>query len=99
MAEPKMLEKRLSSSRRRVSFVAHVPDAKAVSVTGDFTEWSPEGIPLSKGSNGDWQTTLTLDPKEYQYRLRVDGQWSDHAEAAKRVANPFGTENGVLTVS
>jgi 1,4-alpha-glucan branching enzyme len=99
MAEPKVLEKRSISSRKRVSFVARVPDAKTVSVTGEFTDWSLEGIPLSKGANGDWQTTLTLEPREYQYRLRVDGQWSDHAGAAKRAPNPFGTENCVLTVS
>ena len=99
MAEPKVLEKRAISSRKRVSLVARVQDAKAVSVTGDFTDWSQEGIPLSKGPNDTWQTTLTLDPKDYQYRLRVDGRWSDHAEAKKRIPNPFGTENCVLTVS
>lgn len=74
--------------------------------TGNFpreptrsTGWTEEGIRLSKGSNGDWQTDLNLDPGEYQYRLRVDGQWQDHAEAQERVANPFGTENCILKVS
>jgi hypothetical protein len=41
---------------------------------------------------------LTLEPGDYQYRLRVDGAWMDHAEAARRVTNPFGTENCVLQV-
>ena len=98
MAEPKVLEKRPKSSQKRISFVARVESAKAVSVTGDFTGWSENGIPLSKGPDGDWQTSLTLVPGEYQYRLRVDGQWQDHPQAEKRVPNPFGTENGVLTV-
>ncbi len=98
MAEPKVLEKRPKSSQKRVSFVARIADAKAVSVTGDFTGWSEEGIPLGKGSGDEWQTALTLAPGEYQYRLRVDGQWQDHAQAQKRVPNPFGTQNGVLTV-
>lgn len=98
MAEPKVLEKRSISSRKRISLVTQARDAKSVSVTGVFTGWSEEGIPLSKGANGDWQTILTLDPGEYQYRLRIDGQWQDHAEAQKRVPNPFGSENCVLSV-
>ena len=98
MAEPKVLEKHSISSRKQFSLVAHAPAAKAVSVTGEFTGWSEGGIPLSKGPGGNWQTTLTLVPGEYQYRLRVDGQWNDHAEARKRVPNPFGSENCVLSV-
>jgi 1,4-alpha-glucan branching enzyme len=99
MAEPNVMEKRSKSPQKRVSFIARVESAKTVSVTGDFTKWSEEGIPLSKGSNGEWQTSLQLAPGEYQYRLRVDGQWQDHAQAPKRVPNPFGSENNVLTVS
>jgi|SRR5579862_3584670 len=99
MAEPKILEKVLVSSRKRLSLVAQVPNAKSVVVTGDFSDWSQAGVPLTKGPGGNWQTTLTLDPGEYQYRLRVDGQWSDHSEARNRVANPFGSQNCILTVS
>jgi 1,4-alpha-glucan branching enzyme len=98
MAEPRVLEKRSKSSQKRVSIVAQAPEARAVIVTGDFTQWSIEGIPLSKGSNGDWLASLQLAPGEYQYRLRVDGQWQDHAQAQKRVPNPFGSENCVLSV-
>ena len=98
MADLKVLEKRAKSSQKGVSFVTRAADVKEVTVTGDFTGWSEKGIPLSKGPNGEWQTTLTLAPGEYQYRLRVDGQWQDHAEAQKRVPNPFGSENCVLLV-
>jgi 1,4-alpha-glucan branching enzyme len=98
MAELKVLEKGPKSSQKRVLFVAQVEGAKTVSVTGDFTGWSEGGIPLSKGPDGEWKTSLTLAPGEYQYRLRADGQWQDHSKAQKRVPNPFGTENGVLEV-
>ena len=66
---------------------------------GEFGNWSPEGIPLREEIDGEWQTTLTLEPGEQQYRLRVDGSWSDHVETRKRVPNPFGTENCVLRLS
>jgi 1,4-alpha-glucan branching enzyme len=98
MAEPKVLQKRSISSRKQITLVVQDQNARAVCVSGDFTEWSQEGIPLSRGLNGDWQTILTLDPGEYQYRLRIDGQWQDHPEAQKRIPNPFGSENCVLSV-
>ena len=67
-------------------------------VTGDFTSWSEAGIPLAKQADGVWAARLDLAPGRYEYRLRVDGEWRDHAEAAARVPNPFGGENCVLTV-
>ena len=98
MADPKMLEKRPKSSRKLLKLAVRIPGARAVSITGDFTQWSEEGIALSQGSGGEWEADLLLPPGEYQYRLRVDGRWQDHAEAAKRVPNPFGSENCVLSV-
>jgi hypothetical protein len=98
MAQPGVIEKRPKASLNRVSLCARVEKAKAVSVTGDFTGWSAEGISLVKGSHGDWHTSLSLAPGEYQYRLRVDNQWRDHAQAEKHVRNSIGSENCILVV-
>lgn len=99
MPEPSVQQKRSNAPSKRVPFVVRIDGAKAVSITGEFTGWSEQGISLSRGSSGEWQTALTLAPGEYQYRLRIDGRWQDHPEAKKRVPNPFGTENCVLTVT
>ena len=88
----------MKHTRRRVPFLAVAAEANEVRVTGDFTRWGKEGIPLSHDGSGKWRTVLPLEPGEYQYRLLVDGEWKDHAEAAGRVANPFGSENCVLKV-
>jgi 1,4-alpha-glucan branching enzyme len=72
--------------------------AQEVIVTGDFSQWAMDRVRLEHSGDGEWKTTLELAPGEYQYRLLVDGQWRDHAEAPRRVPNPFGTENCVLTV-
>jgi 1,4-alpha-glucan branching enzyme len=94
-----MLAKTATQRRfRRVAIVVKAPEAKEVRVTGDFTRWVKEGIRLSPDGNGQWRTVLPLDPGQYQYRILVDGEWSDHPEAAERVANPFGSENCVLKV-
>ncbi len=83
---------------RRVAITVKAPEAKDVRVTGEFTGWVEQGIRLSHDGGGRWRTVLTLEPGEYQYRLLVDGAWKDHAEAAQRVANPYGTENCILQV-
>ena len=82
-----------------VTFVVEAAGAKEVIVTGDFTKWASDKVKLARGEDGKWRAVVALPPGEYQYRLRVDGQWSDHPQAPKRVPNPFGTENCVLTVS
>jgi hypothetical protein len=41
-----------------------------------------QGPPDPRGG-GEWITQLELAPGEYQYRLIVDGEWRDHAEAAR----------------
>ena len=84
---------------RQVPIEVRADGAKEVAITGDFNRWETEGLHLKSDGNGKWRTGLELRPGEYQYRLIVEGQWRDYSEAAKRVPNPFGTENCVLTVS
>jgi 1,4-alpha-glucan branching enzyme len=88
-----------TAQKKNVPFVTRLEGAQAVSITGDFTLWSKDGIPLQKGSDGTWKASLKLSPGEYQYRLLVDGEWRDDVEAQKRVPNPYGSENGVLSVA
>lgn len=87
-----------ATMRKQVSFVAKVDKAGEVLVTGDFMKWSTAGIRLAKGTDGVWRGTIALAPGRYEYRLLVDGQWRDHAEARERVPNSFGTQNAVLVV-
>jgi 1,4-alpha-glucan branching enzyme len=84
---------------RSVPIQIRVDGAKEVAITGDFNRWEKEGLRLKPDGKGTWRTVLELRPGEYQYRLIVEGQWRDHPEAAKRVPNPFGTENCVLIVT
>jgi hypothetical protein len=73
--------------------------AKEVVLTGDFTQWAKDKIRLTPATGGEWITVLELAPGEYQYRLIVDGEWRDHSEAARKIGNPFGTQNAVLIVA
>lgn len=98
MAQERVKAKSAGAAAKPVEFVVRADAAKEVLITGDFTGWSEEGIRLTPSGKGAWKATLKFLPGEYQYRIRVDGQWQDHADATKRVQNPFGTENCVLTV-
>jgi 1,4-alpha-glucan branching enzyme len=87
------------SAARRVPIQVRAAGATEVAITGDFNFWAQDGVRMSHDGNGTWRTALDLTPGEYEYRLLVDGKWSDHPEAMKRVPNPFGTENCVLIVT
>ncbi|HLY74295.1 MAG TPA: glycogen-binding domain-containing protein [Planctomycetota bacterium] len=92
------LKEATKAQARKMRFAVRLPEADEVALTGDFTRWSSEGIPLHHDGQDEWYTHLELVPGDYQYRLRVDGQWRDNPEAARKVPNPFGTQNCVLTV-
>jgi 1,4-alpha-glucan branching enzyme len=94
-----MAKAKSTTAMKPVRLVVRAEGARAVVVTGDFTNWTLEGIPLSKNGGGEWNTTLKLVPGEYQYRLRIDGEWQDDPRAERRVPNAYGTENCVLVVA
>lgn len=94
---PKMKEAPRSRVKK-VRFSVRLPQADEVMLTGEFNNWNPDGIPLHHSGGDEWYTLLELAPGEYQYRLRADGAWADDPGASRRVENPFGTQNCVLTV-
>ena len=86
-------------TKRTVTFAYKAPAAKRVSLAGNFTNWDQAPVSLRKSKEGLWQTTLSLVPGNYEYRLLVDGQWQDDPQCPTRLANPFGTENCIRTVA
>jgi 1,4-alpha-glucan branching enzyme len=85
-------------AKKTVPLVVRIAGVREVAVTGDFTNWSAQGVALSQIRDGEWAVNLDLSPGEHQYRLRVDGEWRDDPAARRHVPNPFGGENCVLTV-
>ncbi len=81
-----------------VSFALHKPDAKGVSVCGEFNGWSPSATPMKRHNDGHWETTVALAPGRYQYKFVVDGEWLLDPAARKTVPNEYGSLNSVLEV-
>jgi 1,4-alpha-glucan branching enzyme len=83
---------------RGVAFIVRAKGASEVVLTGDFTQWTQEGIRLRKGASDEWRAVLSLEPGEYQYLLVIDGHWQEDPQASKRVPNPYGGFNSVIQV-
>ncbi len=59
-----------STKPKTVDVVFSLPaqiDADEVAICGEFNDWSNH-TKLAHGSDGSWQTTITLSPGVYRYR-------------------------------
>jgi hypothetical protein len=82
-----------------ILFIINAPNAQSVYCTGEFTNWSREGIRMEKDEKtGFWKTVLHLEPGEYEYRFIVDGVWIKDPNNTDSVLNEFGQENSLLVV-
>ena len=82
-----------------VLFTLDVPNANSVAVTGEFTNWSRDGIPMQKDETDTlWKIVLDIKPGEYEYRYIVDGVWMRDPNNRDYIRNEFGQENSLLIV-
>ncbi|MCX7679173.1 MAG: hypothetical protein N2316_08125 [Spirochaetes bacterium] len=58
-----------------VEFRLYKPNARFVSIVGDFNHWNPENDILRRGTDGIWRLKKRLAPGEYRYKYLIDGQW------------------------
>ncbi len=84
--------------RDGVCFRGSFPEAEAVCVTGDFTDWSVEGVPLRAEGDGHWRIELPLAAGCYEYKFIVDGEWLPDPENPEKTQNSYGQLNSVLVV-
>jgi hypothetical protein len=59
------------------------PEAREVQVAGNFNDWRPEATPLKNTGDGKWVARLSLRSGQYEYRLVVDGRWSEDRRRSK----------------
>lgn len=82
-----------------VRFAAKAPGALSINVAGDFNDWSADAAPMQAlNDQGDFETTLKLDPGRHNYRLVVDGNWQTDPHNDNVETNPFGDMNSVVEV-
>ncbi len=85
------------SATVRLTFYA--PQARTVSVAGDFNKWRTEADSM-KGTDGMWSIDLKLKPGVYSYSFVVDGKtWVADPGAESYQDDGFGSRNSILRVA
>jgi 1,4-alpha-glucan branching enzyme len=59
-----------------VEFRIFKPNAKFISIVGDFNNWNPENDLLEKNKGGGWTLRKRLFPGLYKYKYIIDGEWT-----------------------
>lgn len=80
-----------------VAFRVWAPHAEAVHVTGTFTDWSEEGLPLAAEDNGVWAGNApeASPGDEYRFLIRNGGETHSRIDPyARAVTNSVG--NGIV---
>lgn len=84
--------------RRKVTFSLKAPNAKEVSLAGDFNNWDSGANTMKRDKDGSWKVSLTFSPGRYEFKFLVDGKWREGSKKEQTVFNCFGTLNNVLIV-
>jgi len=84
-----------------VAFVLVAPDARQVSLVGDFNDWNAQATPLTPVKRGGvWTITVPLKPGRYNYNFVVDGtRWMPDPAAPAAPTDDFGTPASIVTVA
>jgi hypothetical protein len=82
-----------------VQFVYVAPQAKTVSIVGDFNGWDATKAPLTRVNSNLWTVTLPLSVGRHLYSFVVDGTWQPDPGAPRDPDDGFGHANSVKIVS
>ncbi len=71
---------------RAVNFICHAPQAKTVSLVGDFNHWDPAAHPMRHMPDRSWLLTVELKHGHHRYAFLVDGVLTldPHAQGVTR---------------
>lgn len=82
----------------RHQFVLLAPEARSVSVVGDFNDWDPAVTPLTRhGREGVWVVEVDLRSGRHLYSFVVDGDvWVPDDGVPRAPDDEFGRPSSVL---
>ena len=57
-----------------VTFICLAPEAKHVSIIGDFNDWHPDSHPMKRQPDGNWMLQVPLNHGHHHYLFLADGK-------------------------
>ena len=82
-----------------VRFVFVAPNARRVSVVGDFNRWNPSAMPMRRSADGRaWLLDIPLTPGRHVYSFSVDGDLAPDPAAPQSGDDDFGVPSSVVLV-
>lgn len=83
-----------------MQFVLVAPEAKSVSVVGNFNDWDTSAMPLARATSGGvWSISIPLTAGRHEYAFVVDGtRWVADPTAPRALGDDFGAPSSVVTV-
>ncbi|NIS77809.1 MAG: hypothetical protein GTO00_09385 [Deltaproteobacteria bacterium] len=83
-----------------VKIFFYSPDARKVSIIGDFNDWDLGGLPLTPtGRRGLWEVNLRLKEGVYSYNFLIDGKIIvPDPNSSTQSPDGFGGMNSILFV-
>ena len=84
---------------RALNFICNAPQAKSVSLVGDFNEWNPAAHPMKQMPDKAWMITMELKHGHHRYAFVVDGQLTLDPQAQGITRNNKGERVSLVPVS
>ena len=82
-----------------VNFFCHAPQAKSVSLIGDFNGWQPNGHLMNRMPDGGWTIRVELPHGHHQYLFLVDGKPTLDPNAMGKVHNERNETVSLIAIS
>ena len=84
---------------RAINFICHAPQAKTVTLVGDFNQWDPATLPMKQMPDRSWLLTVELKHGHHRYAFLVDGVLTLDPQAQGVTRNDKGERVCLVPVS
>ena len=84
---------------RAVNFICPAPQAKSVSLVGDFNQWNPNSHPMKQMPDRAWMINVELKHGHHRYAFLVDGVITLDQRAQGITRNDKGERVSLVPVS
>jgi 1,4-alpha-glucan branching enzyme len=84
---------------RAINFICHAPEAKSVSLVGDFNQWSADAHPMKQMPDRSWLLNVELKHGHHRYAFLVDGVLALDPHAQGITRNDRGERVSLVPVS